>query len=320
MNHQKRGEKMTILFIPGKFNPDHWMQALQSTLEKHQENAKIELWPNVEDPESIEFAMVWNHPKGELKKYPNLKCIASLGAGVDHILNDPDLPTHVPITRVIDKYLTQDMTNYVVWAVLNHARHFDFYEKSQQRNLWTPRALNKRPQVGVMGMGQLGCDAAIKLRDLGFNVISWSRTKKEIEGITHFSGPEQKNIFLAGADILVCLLPLTAETHHILNKETFYQLPKGAYVINAARGQHLHVKDLLSALDDEQLSGACLDVFEYEPLPPESPLWKHPKVKITPHIASVTDPESVAQQLTENYKRMKTGEILKNLVDTTKGY
>jgi glyoxylate/hydroxypyruvate reductase A len=311
---------LSILFIPGKFNSHIWLKALRLTLENHGLSARIQLWPNVDDVDSVEFAMIWNHPFGELKKYPNLKCISSLGAGVDHILCDPDLPPNIPITRVVDKYLTQDMTNYVIWAVLNYARHFDFYAKSQERHLWTPRALSERPNVGIMGLGQLGFDAAVKLRDLGFVVRSWSRTAKDVEGIAHFHGEEQKVDFLNGTNILVCLLPLTPETKNILNIDTFYQLPKDAYVINAARGEHLSAKDLLAALEAGHLSGACLDVFEKEPLPSEHPLWQNPKVKVTPHIASVSDAYSVAEQLTDNYQRMLTKQPLQNVVDVSKGY
>ncbi len=248
---------MTMLFIPGKFNPNTWVKALHQV----DPSLQIEVWPQVKKPEAIDFAAVWHYPRGELLKYPNLKCISSLGAGIDHILNDTQRPLQVPIVRVVDNLLIRDMTQYVILAVLNYIRYFEQYQAAQSRHLWTPRSPMQETNVGIMGLGQLGEDVAIKLRDLGLNVAGWTRTPKVIENVANFSGPEQLKDFLARTDILICLLPLTTETRNILNAKTFYQLRKGAYIINVARGDHIVDADLIAALDDNQLSGACLDVF-----------------------------------------------------------
>jgi glyoxylate/hydroxypyruvate reductase A len=307
---------MTILFIPGKFDSKHWVTALHQL----DPDLSIDIWPDVKDHNAIQFAMVWTYPKGELLKYPNLKGISSLGAGVDHIFNDTERPADVPIVRIVDKNLVRDMSQYVIWAVLNHTRSLDEYRQSQARSLWTPRALKPLPHIGIMGLGQLGSDAAVKLQSLGFSVSGWSNTLKDMPGITCFAGEKQRNAFLNETDILICLLPLTPETRHILNRKTFSQLKKGAYLINVARGGHLLEEDLVAALDNHVLSGACLDVFNTEPLPSTHPFWQHPAIKITPHISSVTDPTSAVNQIFENYRRVMAGEELLNRVDVVRGY
>ncbi len=307
---------MSLLIIPGKFSPEVWVKALHQL----DPDLKIDIWPQALDYNAIQFAMVWTYPPGELLKYPNLKCISSLGAGVDHILQDPQRPPHVPIVRVVDPYLIRDMTHYVIWAVINYARHLDYYVQSQARHLWTPRTFSAPPQVGVMGLGKLGADVAQKLHHLGFPVNGWSRSPKIISGVTCYAGEEQRTTFLNNTDILVCLLPLTSQTRHILNRETFAQLRKKAYIINVGRGQHLVDADLLAALDEGILSGACLDVFNTEPLPADHPFWRYTMIRVTPHISSVTNADSAAQQILDNYRRAMSGQPLINLVDVEKEY
>ena len=282
----------------------------------------IRVWPDSGDVDDIEFALSWQHPPGAFKKYKHLKCIASLGAGVDHLLADPDLPAGVPITRVVELSMAQSMSEYVVLAVLNHCRHFDNYRNDQSQKKWQPRIplLAAEMRVGIMGLGQLGRDAAGKLSALGFAVSGWSRTPKTIEGVDCFAGAEALDDFLSQTRILICMLPLTPQTKGILNRQTFNGLPAGAYVINVARGAHLVEDDLLAALDSEQLSGACLDVFETEPLPVDHPFWDHPKIKVTPHISSITFSRAVAPQIIDNYRRSQTGQPLLNIVDPIRGY
>ncbi len=310
---------MTMLIISGKLG-SNWAELWAKAIHAVDSNIPIQIWPDIANPEAVEFALVWAYPQGELLKFPQLKCISSAGAGVDFIINDPQLPKDIPIVRLVDKHLIRDMTQYVIWAVLNHARHFDFYRQSQARQLWIPRTPSQLPNIGIMGLGQLGSDVAIKLRELGFNIFSWSQSAKSIPDITHFYGNEQLAAFLSHANILICLLPLTDETRHILNRETFAQLPPGAYVINVARGGHLVEADLIASINDNQLSGACLDVFTVEPLPDNNPLWQQAKIVITPHIASITDTASVAPQIVENYRHALAGQPLLNLVNREKGY
>lgn len=282
----------------------------------------VRVWPEVGDPGDIDFVVVWNHPPGELKKFPNLKCIASLGVGVDHIFKDPELPRDIPVTRVVEYSMPQSMSEYVVWAVLNYCRQFDTYRTNQKTVHWQEHKplLARQTRIGLMGLGQLGLDAAVKLGVLGFPVSGWSRTAKQIQGVESFHGEEMLAQFLSDVSILVCLLPLTPATRDILNHSLFAKLPRGAYLINVARGDHLVEEDLLEALETGQLSGACLDVFRTEPLPREHPFWRHPKVIVTPHISSITFPEEVAPQFVENYHRMKAGGALQNTVDTRRKY
>lgn len=282
----------------------------------------IRIWPDTGNADDIEFALSWNHPLGEFKKYQHLKCIASLGAGVDHLLIDPHLPDGVPVTRVVEDSMAQSMSEYVVLAVLNYCRQFDTYRTHQSQKKWQPRKplLAEDMRIGIMGLGQLGRDAAKKLSAIGYPVSGWSRTSKNIAGVDCLAGTGDLNDFLSAARILICMLPLTPQTKGILGRQTFDKLPTGAYVINVARGEHLIQKDLLAALDAGQLSGACLDVFAIEPLPSEHPFWKHPKIKVTPHISSITFSRAVAPQIIENYRRSQSGQPLLNVVDIKQGY
>lgn len=307
---------MAILFIPGKFDPKPWVDELL----KADPTLDLRVWPNVGNPKEIDFALAWHYPPGELKKYPNLKCISSLGAGVDHILEDSDRPKNVPIVRVMDKLLVRDMTQYIVYAVLYFTRKFDVYTQQQQQKKWLQLKPNNELTTGIMGLGQLGTDAAKKLKHLGFKVIGWSRSPKKIAGIKCFHGEQQLNQFLSRAHILVNLLPLTADTQNILNAQIFNQLPPQAYVINVGRGKHLVEEDLLTAIETGHIAGAFLDVFQTEPLPENNSIWEHSKIKITPHIASITTPHYVAKQIVENYHRMLQGKPLLHRIDIRKGY
>ena len=309
---------MAFLIIAPDIKVTSWVKHL-SLLDP---GIDIRIWPDTGDPDEIEFALSWHHPPGEFNKYKNLKCIASLGAGVDHILADPDLPAELPITRVVEHSMAQSMSEYVVLGVLNHCRQFDAYRTDQSNKKWKPRIplLAADMRIGIMGLGQLGTDVANKLRSLGFPVSGWSQTSKNIEGVDCLAGADALDDFLSQARILICMLPLTPETRGILNHSTFDKLPVGAYVINVARGQHLIEKDLLAALDSGRLSGACLDVFAVEPLPQTHPFWRHPKIIVTPHISSITFAKAVAPQIIENYKWAQAGKPLLNVVDPKKGY
>ena len=309
---------MALLIVTPDMKTASWVKhlsALDSAID-------IRVWPEIGDADDIEFAFCWNHPQGEFKKYKNLKCIASLGAGVDHIMRDSDLPANVPVTRVVEPSMSQSMSEYAVLAVLNYCRQFDLYRSDQSQKKWQPRIplLAADMGIGIMGLGQLGKDAAVKLSHLGFPVMGWSQTPKKIAGVTCLAGEEAFDDFLSRVRILICMLPLTPKTRGILNHETFHKLPPGAYVINVARGQHLIEKDLLAAVDSGQLDGACLDVFEVEPLLEDHPFWCHPKIIVTPHISSLTYPKAVAPQVIDNYHRMKSGKALLNQVDIKRGY
>lgn len=306
---------MSILLISPQRDPRVWVESLK----RFDPDLDLVVYPEEHDPEEIDYAITWNHPPGIFKYYPNLKVIASMGAGVDHIMKDPGIPDNVKITRVVDEQLSEDMSTFIMALVLEHMRNISFHHCSKS---WEPRTYLRTGDVkiGIMGLGVLGKAAADLFLKSGFEVSGWSANSKKIKGVHTYSGEKGLEMFLANTSVLVCLLPLTPQTENILNRELFEKLPRNAYLINVARGQHLVEQDLLEMVDNGHLSGASLDVFRTEPLPEEHPFWTHPKVSITPHIASVTHPGSVVPQLMENYYRMKQKKKLKNLVSLKKGY
>jgi len=307
-----------FLIIMPTIKTTSWEKRIRAS----QPGLDLRVWPEVEDPQAVEFALTWRHPHGAFKRFPNLKCIASMGAGVDNILSDPDLPAGVPITRIVDPSMAQSMSEYVVMAVLNYCRNALFFRDRQAEGVWKPviPKLAADETVGILGLGQLGMDAARKLKALGFTVAGWRRSQQSVTWVDTYNGPAQFGAFLAVTRILVNVLPLTAETRGILNCDTFARLPQGAYVINVARGAHLVETDLLAAIDSGQLSGACLDAFQTEPLPSDHPFWAHQKITVTPHIASLTNPVAVIPQIVENYRRVQAGEQVLHQVDLKRGY
>jgi glyoxylate/hydroxypyruvate reductase A len=283
---------------------------------------EVRVWPEVGDPAGIDYALVWRPEPGFLASLPNLKLILSLGAGVDHLLGDPLLPRHLPIVRLVDPHMTDAMSEYVVLQVLRlHRRDLDYraqQEAREWRELDEKNAAERR--VGILGLGELGRDAAKKLKTLGFDVAGWSRSEKTLAGIASHAGAAGLPALLARSEILVCLLPLTAETEAILNAHTLALLPKGAALVNAARGAHLLEADLLAALATGQISAAVLDVFNDEPLPAGHPFWHHPRVVVTPHIAAFTNPATAAPIILDNIRRFEAGRPLLSRVDPARGY
>ena len=278
------------------------------------------------DPAEIHYAAVWKPKPGELAAFPNLRVIFNLGAGVDALMADSSLP-RVPLVRVALGDLTGRMTEYVTLHVLMHHRQELYLRASQREKRWAPK--HQWPagtiSVGIMGLGTLGADAARMLRHLGFRVSGWSRGPKAIDGIDCFHGEPQLDAFLRRTDILVCLLPLTPDTRHILNRGLFARLsrnsPIGAPVlINAGRGGLQNEADILECLDDGTLGAASLDVFAQEPLPADSPFWTHPKVVLTPHNAADTDPDEISNYVARQIECFEAGGALENVVDPTRGY
>jgi glyoxylate/hydroxypyruvate reductase len=282
----------------------------------------IRTWPQIGNPAEIDYALVWRPEPGLLASLPNLKLILSLGAGVDHILCDPSLPRGVPLLRLVDPYLTDAMSEYVVLQVLRLHRQDLDYHAQQQVEIWRElpqKNAGERP-VGILGFGQIGQDAARKLKGLGFPVSGWGRRERTVAGFPTFAGADGLPQLLAESEILVCLLPLTTETHGILCARTFAALPRGAGLVNAGRGRHLVEEDLIPALDGGQLSAAALDVFRDEPLPPGHPFWRHPRILVTPHIAGTTNPVTAAPIVIDNIRRFEAGRPLLNRVDPAQGY
>ena len=301
----------------------HTMQDWKAALLAVDPSLEIRLFPDAGDPAEIEAAVVWTaHDMMELRRYPNLKLIVSMGAGVDHLLRAAGPPPGIPVARLKDVLLTSAMAEWVLLNVLRFHRQDPEYRALQQRKEWlelsAPSTTERR--IGILGIGELGSASARVLGSLGFPVMGWSRSARKLAGVQTFHGADGLMAMAAQSDILICLLPLTPETRGVLNAKLLSALPRGAYVINGARGGHMVAQDMLAALDSGHIAGAALDVFEPEPLPPESPFWSHPQVFLTPHAASITIPSSVAPQVVENIHNMRNGRPLINLVDFSLGY
>jgi glyoxylate/hydroxypyruvate reductase A len=283
----------------------------------------IRMFPDAGDPSAIEAAVVWTaHDMAELRRYPNLRLIVSMGAGVDHLLRPPGPPPGIPVARLVDRMLTTQMGEWVALNVLRFHRQDLDYRAQQRDRVWheLPAPETAARRIGILGLGELGRHAAGLLRGFGFPVMGWTRRPRRVEGIETFHGAEGLHAMAARADILVCLLPLTPETRGIVDARLLGRLPRGAFVINGARGGHVADADLLAALDSGRVAAAALDVFEPEPLPPDHPYWSHPRVVMTPHAASITIPASAAPQVVENLRRAREGRELINLVDFAAGY
>lgn len=298
-----------------------WAEKFRALLPGH----RVVLRGDAYDPAEIDYIYVWKPQPDAFDGLTNLKAVLSLGAGVDALMQHPALPDR-PLVRFVDADLTQRMSDYVLAHVLMHHRQLTRFAADQRAHRWTqfyPPAAQETT-VGIMGMGVLGQDAALKLAPLGFDLRSWSRTPKAVPGIEGFAGDEQFAAFLAGTDILVNLLPLTPETQGILNYANFSRLRRrlegGPVVINAARGGHQKEADLIRALTDGTLGAASLDVFEVEPLPATSGLWDLPNCYITPHIAAISNPDAGTRYFSQIILDHEAGKPLINLVDPALGY
>lgn len=307
---------MSLVIIAPERDASEWVEGIAA----QDNNITVEVWPDVKDNEKVIGAVVWNHPEGSLRVFPNLKFISSMGAGVDHVLKDASLP-QVPIVRIVDEDLTRAMTQYIIAAVAYFHRRLDKYTADKKNAIWDQEAPPEVPlSIGILGMGVLGTDAAHKLASLGFDVCGYSNSPKNLKGIKSFHGEEGFQPFIDSINMLICLLPLTEQTKDILNIDLFRKMQKGSYLINVARGGHLVENDLLLALEKGYLAGAFLDVYQEEPLPQDHPFWKHPKIMMTPHIASITNPQAAIPQVVRNYQAATRGENLQNKVDLIKGY
>ena len=299
------------------------MEAWRDALLAVDPSLEIRLFPDAGDPAEIEAAVVWtSHDMAELRRYPNLRLIVSMGAGVDHLLRPPGPPPGVPVARLVDLRLTQGMTEWVLLNVLRFHRQDLEYRAQQAAGIWDelPAPETAERRIGILGLGELGSAAARALLALDFPVMGWSRRPKALAGVETFHGAAGLEAMLPRTDILVCLLPLTPETRGVIDARTLGMLPRGAFVLNAARGGHVVQADLLAALESGQIAAAALDVFEPEPLPPGHPFWTHDRVVMTPHAASITIPASAAPQVVENIRRARAGAPLINLVDFSAGY
>ena len=305
-----------LLYTPSKTLAE-WRAALERALPE----AEVRVWePGL--AWSADYAAVWYPAAEVLAGQRRLKAIFNLGAGVEALLGQVALPPGVPVIRLEDAGMARQMAEYVIWAVLRYFRRLDAYAAQQAHAEWRVHRPLRHADfpVGVMGLGVLGAHVARAVLDLGFPVLGWSREKKEVEGVKRFAGPAELEAFLAGSRALVCMLPLTAGTEGILNRRTLSRLPRGAYVINVARGGLIVDDDLLAALDAGHLAGATLEVFHEEPLPGAHPYWRHPKVLVTPHASALTLFDESAAQVAGKIRRLERGESVTGVVDLARGY
>jgi glyoxylate/hydroxypyruvate reductase A len=298
-------------------DPVEWRAALN----RHLPDLDIRIAPETGDPLDIRYALVWKPPVGFFAPFKNLDLVINLGAGVDSLLGRTDLPD-VPITRLTDPNMARMMSSFVQMAVLRHSRDIAKFVRAQRRGVWDyihprdPATIS----VGVMGLGELGGRAAADLARHGFQVHGWSRTPKQIEGVSCTAGEAALDPFLAKCEILVCLVPLTPETTGLMNAKRFAALPRGAAFVNVARGAVVNEPDLIAALQSGQIGEATLDVFMTEPLPEGHPFWAMDQVLITPHVASIAPPNSAAAEIAANIRRIRAGEPVAHRVDPARGY
>ncbi len=313
---------MALLFMSSAWDNDTWLNRTRAI----DGNIDLRGWPDMGNVDDIRYAMVWKPPAGELAKLPNLQVIFSLGAGVDHIFQDPDLPD-CPVVRTVDENLTMRMSEYVVLHVLMHHRQVRRYDTQQAAKVWQGhiQAGADEVRIGVLGMGVLGSDAARKLAVLGFKVAGWSNTRKSVDGVESFAGQSELKAFLNRTDILVSLLPLTPDTKGFINRDLLRELARdgegaGPVLINTGRGGVQVEADILAALEADELQAATLDVFETEPLPEASALWSHPRVTVTPHNSADSDPRALCGSVLEQIHRFEAGKPLENQVDRARYY
>jgi glyoxylate/hydroxypyruvate reductase A len=303
--------ELNILFASQTESPDEWLPRLKQALP----HDRFFTSPQAD----IEIALVATPPAGTFELPKRLKLVQSLWMGVERLLADPAFPRGVPLARLVDPGMVAAMSESVLAHVLDWHHHHYVYRAQQAARRWhrLKQYLASDRTVGLLGLGELGSDAARKLRALGFNVVGWSRRPKKLEGVACLT---ELDAVLEKSDVVVCLLPLTEQTRGLLNARTLRKIRLGGALINVARGGHVVAEDLIAVLDDGHLAHAYLDVFEHEPLPIEHPLWKHPGITITPHTAALTEPRTAIPRIVENVERLRRGEPPLNLVDFDAGY
>lgn len=282
---------------------------------------EFRLWPEIGDGADVHYLVAWEPPVDLATRLPNLRLLLSTGAGVDQF-DFAALPSGLPVVRMVEPGIVNGMVEYVTHAVLDLHRDMPAYRRAQQQREW--RVIQVRPaserRIGVLGLGSLGQSVLDKLGSFGFDCAGWSRSRHEVPGVACHAGARELEGFLARSEILVCLLPLTDETRGLLNSALFAMLPNGASLVHVGRGPQLVAADLLRALDEGHLAEAVLDVTDPEPLPRDHALWSHPRVRVTPHIASMTQPQTAARVAIDNLRRFARGEPLVGLVDRQRGY
>jgi glyoxylate/hydroxypyruvate reductase A len=309
---------MALLIKAGREAPENWIKAFAEALP----DLECRVWPDVGNRDDIEYFLGNDLPEGEFARLPNLKLVAGTRVGVEGLTKDPALSPHIPIIRNTDRQRAATMTGWVLYHVIRHHRHFAEFAANQQGRVWKhlPFTAPAEVRIGIMGLGNLGSTVARALDGLMYRVAGWSRSRKEMDGIESFAGPDELEPFLARSDILIAILPKTPATNDLLDAARFALLPKGAYFINCGRGTTVDEDALLAVIESGHLSGAALDVFKVEPLPAEHPFWHHPKITLTPHYSCTGSAAYGAEGVIAAIRKIRAGEALSNTVDRAEGY
>jgi glyoxylate/hydroxypyruvate reductase A len=279
-------------------------------------------WQEGQSLAPCDYAVLWAPTPALLDHLAHVKAIFLMGAGVDAILKFGDALPEVPVIRLGDAGMGEQMAEYVAYAVLRYFRRFDEYEQQARQGVWNPLAARKKEEftVGVLGLGKLGVPVVQALRQLGFPVRGWSRTARDLPGVDCYAGMDSLDAFLSGTRVLVCMLPLTPETTNLLDRARLARLPEGAYLVNVARGAQVAEPDLLALIRSGHIAGATLDVFRNEPLPAPHPFWSEPRISITPHISALTIREEAVRQIAHKITMLEQGEHVADVVDRKRGY
>ena len=293
-----------------------WLVALA----KHLPDMPVYSYPDIPDPDEIKYALVWNHPAGDLAKYPNLRCILSLAAGMEHLLSDSDLPD-VPLVSLGDPTMSQEMANYALYWTINAQRHFDQYRTQQVNKYWQridvtpPEAFN----VLVLGLGRIAVKVAHNIQGAGFNVEAWDFKEKHADKIQSHHGIEALPDLLKSVNVVIICLALNSRSKHLIDEKFLRMMSPHSHLINISRGDIVDEKALMNALDKLKISSAALDVMSVEPLPKDHRLWRHPRVNITPHMAGPTTANSAARIISENIRRIENGLDPEPIFDRSRG-
>ncbi len=305
---------MDVLICTNK-QPDEWRTALEACLPE----ARVHVGP---DSPACDYAVVWQPPASLFERQPRLKALFSLGAGVNGLLAMPSLPRDVPLVRMEDGGMVGQMVEYALYVVLREFRRFPGYRQDQLQARWEPRPVRARSdfRIGVLGMGVLGGAVARALADFGFDISGWSRGAKAVPGVDCRHGPQGLDVILARSDMQLLFLPATGATVGLLDRARLALLPAGAVVVNLSRGELVDECALLEALDSGRVAAAYLDVFQHEPLPPDHRFWQHPRVRITPHVAALTDTRLACRQIADKIRRLEAGEPISGVVERLREY
>lgn len=308
---------MTILLNNHGYDNESWRREISRQLPE----LPVKVFGEPIDPSEVVYAMVWNHPAGDLNRYPNLKAIFSLGAGAEHFVADTSLPD-VPVILLADPAVARDMAAHALYWVLTFHRRYGDYRSQQKDRVWHRKQIvpTKDFRAGIFGLGRIGTEVASRIRDFGYAVSGWDGSKRQIEGVDCYHGTDSLAEFLGNTDVIINALPLSHKTRHFLDAGIFAAMRQGGFFINVSRGAVVHDDALLEALDRGHLAGAALDAFAQEPLPVEHPYWSHPRVFVTPHMSGATFASSAAAVIANNVRRLELGLDVFPLFNREAGY